>query len=193
MLLMKQFKQYLYQSSKQYDFKIKVAGDLTAEQEKTMESLLNKFQVSRFKKIGKTPIQEMPLDFPKIKNAEVSIYEAVLDYPTTAWELHEYLSSNVGITKDSMVVRKPNEPLEMYQEPHEKRTEPLLTDGEYKESPNAQFEEYYGDKYNSGFVKELNDLLKLQRKARGEEIPAQSPDVIPNKINTSSILKPVGK
>ena len=49
----------------------------------------------------------------------------------------------------------------------------MLNDPDYKESPNATFEDFYGDKYNSGFVKELNDILKLQRKERGEEIPTE--------------------
>lgn len=168
---MKQFKDYLSESSKKYDFRIKIAGDFTAEQADTMKALLGKFQVSGFKSAGKTPIQELPMDFPKIKNAEVCIYETVLDYPATSWELHEYLSTNMGISKDKMVVRRPGEPSESEQKATEARTEPLLTDSDYKESVNATFEDFYGDKYNTGFVKELNDILKLQRKERGEVIP----------------------
>jgi hypothetical protein len=179
---MKQFKDYLSESAKKYDFRIKVAGDFTAEQADTMKALLGKFQVSGFKSAGKTPIQELPMDFPKIKNAEVCIYETTLDYPATAWELHEYLSSNMGISKDALVVRRPGEPTELEQKPVEERTEPLLTDSEYKESPNARFEDFYGDKYNTGFVKELNDILKLQRKERGEEIP----ETAAAKFNTDS-------
>lgn len=194
----KQFKDYLSESAKKYDFKIKIAGDVDSQTEGTMQALLGKFQLSGFKKAGKTPIQELPLDFPKIKNAEVNIYEVTVDYPATQWELREYLCTSLGINKDAMVVRRPGEALEEYQEPHEAREEPLLLDGEYKESPNAKFEDYYGDKYNSGFVKELNDILKLQRKARGEEIPESKADDIikePGKtsndlpINTAEILK----
>jgi hypothetical protein len=168
---MKQFKDYLSESAKKYDFRIKIAGEFSSKQADTMKALLEKFQISGFRSSGKTPIQELPLDFPKIKNAEVCIYEATLDYPATAWELQEYLSSSMGITKDRLVVRCPGEPTEAEQVPHEQRTEALLNDGEYKESPNVKFEDFYGDTYNTGFVKELNDILKLQRKARGEEIP----------------------
>jgi hypothetical protein len=171
---MKNFKDYLAESAKKWDFRIKVAGPFTNEQADTMHALLHKFQVSAFKAVGKTPIQELPLDFPKIKNAEVCIYEATLDYPTTQGELHEYLSNSLGITKDALVVRRPGEPLEEYQTSVVKHEGALLGDGEYKEASNAKFEEYYGDKYNSGFVKELNDILKLQRKARGEEIPMET-------------------
>jgi hypothetical protein len=169
---MKNFKDYLTESKKNYDFRVKVAGEFTTEQESKLKDLLNRYTVSEFKKKGKTPIQELPLDFPQVKNCEVNIFEFTVDYPTTSFELTEYLSSGLGLHKKYLVVRRPGEPGEEYQQPVEERKGALLTDPDYKEAPNAKFEDYYGDKYNSGFVKELNDLLKLQRKERGEEIPA---------------------
>ena len=189
--MMKTFKNYLSESVKKYDFRIKVAGPVSEDQEKTMGALLGKFQCSHFKKTGTTPIQSLPLDFPKIKNAEVNIYEVVLDYPSTQWELHEYICSNMGITMDSLVVRKPGEALEEYQEPKAEREGALLTDSEYKEAPNVAFDDYYGDKYNTGFVKELNDILKLQRRERGEIIPEHAEAVYSTDkaIASSTLLK----
>jgi len=181
----KQFKDYLAESTRKYDFRIKIAGDVSEDKEALIKALLGKFQVTEFKKAGVTPIQELPLDFPKIKNASVNIYEVTLDYPATQWELSEYLCANANIVPESIVVRRPHEALEEYQEPQTERTEALLTDSEYKESPNANFDDFYGDKYNTGFVKELNDILKLQRKERGEEIPeAKSDEVLKNPGDT---------
>ena len=171
---MKTFTQYLSESTKKYDFRVKVAGEFTTEQEATLKSLLSKYSVSGFKKTGTTPIQSLPLDFPQVKNCEVNIYEVVLDYPATQQELTEYLSTELKVGKQHLVVRSPNEPTEEYQHVEPKREGALLDDPDYKEAGNPQFEDYYGDKYNSGFVKELNDILKLQRKARGEEIPTES-------------------
>ena len=171
---MKTFTQYLSESAKKYDFRVKVAGEFTTEQESSLESLLSKYSVSGFKKTGTTPIQALPLDFPQVKNCEVSIYEVSLDYPTTQQELTEYLSSSLGVGKSHLVVRSPFEPTEEYQHQDPQREGALLDDPDYKEAGSPQFEDYYGDKYNTGFVKELNDILKLQRKARGEEIPTES-------------------
>ena len=179
---MKTFKEHLSESKKQYTFRVKVAVDFTTEQETTLKSLLDRYVVSSFKKTGKTPIQALPLDFPQVKNCEVSIYEVTLDYPTTQQELTEYISSNLGVSKRNLAIRRPGEPSEEYQTPVVEREGALLNDGEYKESPNAKFEEFYGDKYNSGFVKELNDILKLQRKERGEQIPMETAA----KFNTDS-------
>ena len=182
---MKSFKEHLTESKKKYDFRIKIAGEMTTEQEDTMKSLLSRFTTGNalagFKK-SKTPIQALPLDFPQIKNCEVNIYEVVLDYPTTQFELTEYLSSGLGVGKQHLVVRSPMEPTEEYQHTEAPREGALLNDPDYKEAGNAQFEDYYGDKYNSGFVKELNDILKLQRKERGEEIPTEGAA----KFNTDS-------
>jgi hypothetical protein len=179
---MKSFKDYLTESKKQYDFKIKIAGDFTAEQEDGLKSALDKYAVSGFKKAGKTPIQTLPLDFPQVKNCEVNIYEVILDYPTTQFELTEYISNCCNISKSHLAVRRPGEPSEEYQHDEPKREGALLNDPNYKEAGNPQFEDYYGDKYNTGFVKELNDILKLQRKERGEQIPTEGAA----KFNTDS-------
>ena len=188
---MKNFKEYLAESKKQYTFRVKVAGEFTSDQESALKNLLSRYVVSEFKRIGKTPIQELPLDFPHIKNCEVSIYETTLDYPTTQQELTEYLATELKVGKQRLVVRRPDEPYEEYQHIEEPRTGALLDDPDYKEAGSPKFEDYYGDKYNTGFVKELNDILKLQRKARGEQIPMESPVKYntDSEASTSSILK----
>ena len=170
---MKNFKDYLSEStaSKKYDFRVKVAGDFSSDQETKLKTMLEKFQVGVFNKLSVTPVQKYPLDFPQVRNCEVTIFEVVLDYPTTPQELTEYLSAGLSVNPAMLAVVHPNQPTEEYQREEPKREGALLTDSEYKESPNANFDDYYGSKYNSGFVKELNDVLKLQRKARGEIIP----------------------
>ena len=185
---MKNFKEYLSESKRQYDFRVKVAGDFTAEQETKMKSLLDRFTVDKFKKVGKTPIQSLPLDFPQVKNCEVSIYEVVLNYPTTSHELTELLANDLGIGRKYVVVRSPVEPSEEYQHTADAREGALLNDPDYKEAGNPKFDDYYGDKYNSTFLKELNDVLKLQRKERGEEIPSEAPA----KFSTESEDKHLG-
>jgi hypothetical protein len=179
---MKQFKEYLQESVKKYDFRVKIAGEVSKEQEQALESILDKWKISSFKKAGTTPVQQFPLDFPKLQNQQVSIYEVTVDYPVTSNEITEYISGNLKVAKENFVVRRPGEPLEEYQEPKEKREGALLDDPDYKESPNAKFEDYYGEKYNSAFLKELNDVLKLQRKERGEQIPTEGAA----KFNTDS-------
>jgi hypothetical protein len=152
--------------------------------------LLGRYTVSeKLEKVKKstTPVQALPLDFPQVKNCEVNIYEFTLDYPTTQQELTEYLTQGLEVSRQNLVVRRPGEPYEEYQHEEPKREGALLNDPTYAEAGTPQFEDYYGDKYNTGFVKELNDLLKLQRKARGEEIPnSTADDIIKNPGQTTN-------
>jgi len=176
---MKPFKEYLSEGVKKYDFRVKIAGDANKDLETKLESLLDKFKVSSFKKLTTTPVQSLPLDFPKLSNEQVHIYEVVLDYPTTQDELRNYIGAGLKIARENLAVRRPGEPLEEYQDSSSGRKgeDTLLTDPDYKESPNAKFEDYYGDQYNQSFLKELGDVLKLQRHARGEVIPNKADDV----------------
>ena len=170
---MKNFKEYLSESvaTRKHEFRVKVAGDFTSEQEAKLKSMMERFQVDSFKKIKTTPVQAYPLDFPQIKNCEVHIFEVTVDYPTTQHELTEYLSAGLQVNPKMLAVVRPGEPSEQYQEPQVQREGALLNDPNYKEAGDPKFDDYWGTKYNTEFVKELNDVLKLQRKARGEIIP----------------------
>lgn len=178
---MKSFKDYLAESVKTYSFKIKIAGDVTSEDEGTLKTALEQFSVAEFKKVGKTPIQSLPLDFPKVRNTEVSIYEVTTNYPATPQVLTDKVAMCLKRPFENVVVRTPNDPLEEYQQAKEKREGALLDDPDYKETTNADINNYYGEKYNTSFLKTLNDDANARRKARGEVIPEGDQPEMKNK------------
>ena len=96
---MKTLKEYITESfnSKKYLFKVKIAGDITEDGEKKIQSLLEKYGVENFAKNSTTPIQGLPLDFPKLRNVNVHIYDLTLAYPATPFELHEYICAGYGM------------------------------------------------------------------------------------------------
>ena len=188
---MKSFKDYLFESKKTYSFKVKIAGDVTNEEETKLKSLLEKYQIVEFSKSTKTPVQALPLDFPRLSNTEVNIWDITLDYPVTSHELLNYLGNGLRINEQRIVVRNPNEPSEEYQSPGKTYDGPLLTDSTYKESPNANFDEYYGDKYNANFVKTLSDDLKEKQKDRGEIRPTADSSETSNGIPQNNV-SPIG-
>ena len=129
------FKKYLAEAAKQYDFVIKVAGNLDENFEDSLEVALKKFDVANLSAGKKTPIQSVPLDFPDLTNTEVTVYETVLNYPTTQFELRAYLADALNVQQDFIRVRKPGEPYEEYQaETEDKPYENKLMDGEYKDA-----------------------------------------------------------
>lgn len=101
---MKSFKDYIIESKKTYDFKIKVVGELPAKFESTLKTSLEKYGVSSMNS-STTPIQRLPLDFPDSNNAEVHIFEVSLNYPVKSPALKSYVMEKTGVVKTKIVVK----------------------------------------------------------------------------------------
>ena len=163
---MKSFKEYLTESKKTYDFKIKIAGDLPEGADKMMKIALEKYGVEAHKKLASTMVQEHPLDFPMLKNMSVTVFETSLNYPTNSEGLRDYLCDYLDINHQNLKVKKPGEPTEEYQETKTDDYETKLTDGEYKDAPKIDPEASYGDKYNMTMLKALMDEDKGPKEDR---------------------------
>jgi hypothetical protein len=163
---MKSFKEYLTESKKTYEFRVKIVGDLEGGVDSTMKTALEKFGVDSFAKAGKSVVQEHPLDFPQLKNEAVNLYDTTLNYPINAEGLRDYLCDYLDINHTHLKVRKPGEPTEEYQEPKQGEYETKLTDAEYKDAPKLKGEEHYGDKYNMSMLKALMDEDKGPKEDR---------------------------
>jgi hypothetical protein len=94
---MKTFKSYLTESSHTYDFKVKIACELTEDEVSKIKTTLEEFKVASFKKTRSLPIQETP-EFPQLGPVEVALYEVSLEYPVNAEKLHSSLM-NCGCIK----------------------------------------------------------------------------------------------
>jgi len=157
---MSTFKDYLTESVKSYDYKIKVAGDLDKDFASKLESALAKFEVANMSAGKKTPIMTLPLDFPMLSNEQVTIFDVTTNYPESPRTMHEYLSDILRVPATHMVVRKPGEPTEEYQADMEvaKKSEfaNKVADIEtkFQEHP-VKGEEHFGDKHNMSLLKEL--------------------------------------
>jgi len=113
---MRSFKEILTESKKTYEFKIGVAGPLPEGCVDKLETALKKYNVVNMTSGKKTPIQERPLDFPKLQNMEVTYWDTEIEYPTTAHVLEEYLSNCCSIPETHLIVRNANDPRIEYQE-----------------------------------------------------------------------------
>ena len=178
---MSTFKDYLTESVKSYDYKIKVAGDLDKDFASKLESALAKFEVANMSAGKKTPIMTLPLDFPMLSNEQVTIFDVTTNYPESTRTMHEYLSDLLRIPSTHMVVRKPGEPTEEYQDEMQvaKKSEFAnkldSVETKFQEHP-VKGEEHYGDKHNMGLLKEL---LK-DREPNPVDAPKEKSNIMPN-------------
>lgn len=168
---MKSFVDYLFESSsdKKYEFKIKVAGDLPDNCEDCMEAALQQYKVSRFTKGKSSPIQANLLEFPSIKNAEITVFEVEVDYPATSTVVAELIANATGINRDSIRVRTPLEEANFEIETEnaasndDKKKESILAKGYDKENN----QNLMGEKQVSNFLKTLNKVRKETEQVKG--------------------------
>jgi len=156
---MSTFKDYLTESTKSYDYKIKIAGEPKDIDKNALEVALQKFDLASMSAGKSTPIMTLPLDFPRLSNEQVTIFDVTTNYPESPRVMHEYLSDLLRIPMTHIVVKKPGEPSEEYQQEMEvaKKSEYAnkLHDIEYKDAPKVNAEDYHSTKANMGLLKEL--------------------------------------
>tara|TARA_B100001175_G_scaffold258243_1_gene226738 strand:- start:101 stop:697 length:597 start_codon:yes stop_codon:yes gene_type:complete len=170
---MSTFKDYLTESAKSYDYKIKVAGELADDFASKLESALAKFEVAQMSAGKKTPIMTLPLDFPALSNEQVTIFDVTTNYPASQRVMHEYLSDILRVPATHIVVRKPGEPTEEYQDnmqvAQKSEYANRLQDIEYKDAPKVNAEDYHSTKANMGLLKELLKDREVNKDAPKEK------------------------
>lgn len=153
-------KQYIAESVKTYNFKIKIAGDLKEDTVEKLNVALKKYDCDGVGKGKRTPIQEAPLDFPEMKNTHVTIFDIECRYPVTSHVLTQYLSEKLSMSASCIRVRNPSEEAETelnssaINRVGQSSTEALLNQP-YETSDNQKL---VGDKRNIDFLKELSQF-----------------------------------
>ena len=174
---MKSFKEFLIESAKTYEFRIKVAGEVDNEHMESMERSLEKYGLESLSKPKRTPIQEHPQDFPDITNSEVSIMELVVNYPATPRDIKEAIHGCTGFPEANIRVYNANDPLES-----DRELEVKQEDQEYEVQLTAPYPKTktdgFGDKHTKQFLKGIKSVFKT--KAAGGTTPkAQTTNELP--------------
>jgi len=77
---MKNFQQYLAESERTYNYRIKIVGDVAPDFVKQLEDKLKQFDVIKITKPKTTPVQLKPADFPAHSNDSVSSMDVEFRY-----------------------------------------------------------------------------------------------------------------
>jgi hypothetical protein len=78
---MKNFQQYLAESERTYNYRIKIVGDVAPDFVRQLEEKLAQFDVVKITKPKTTPVQLQPADFPKHSNDSVTSMDVEFRYP----------------------------------------------------------------------------------------------------------------
>ena len=154
-----EFKKILAESIKTYKFKLGLAGNLPENINDTLKTALSKYEIVSLSKGKKTPIQERPLDFPKLQNMEVTYFDAELAYPTTPEILEQYVSL---ITKMSNSHVKAMTAIQHADYPTDKKEEPYVAK---LESPLEQADKKAQEQVGQKRIIEILKQMEKDRKA----------------------------
>ena len=185
---MKSFSQYLTESTKTYEFKLKIAGELDSNIQETLKDAFAKFSIVHLSAGKRTPIREVPLDFPDMENSRVTVWDVEIKYPTTPQVLEQHIATATNCPLHCVKVRNCNEPMEQYQKEEEAKATALLNDP-VMSSPDAKVHELVGEKRLTGMLKDLANAARktgdqykdinpeILAKDSHKEKPSEMPDV----------------
>ena len=161
---MKSFKEYLTESKKVYEFKIKLAHEVENASEKIKQALA-KYKVESCSEGKRTPIQETQVDFPEHKNISVSVFDVTTSYPANSAQVRAALAEVLGLTESCIKVRTPGEEAEcdLNHEFDEKSGVALLN----QEYPPQDNEASVGDKHTMALLKELSKTKHTLEQYKG--------------------------
>ena len=192
---MKTFKEYLSESKKTYSFKVKIAGELPEDFADRLKARINNRSIIQFETLKTTPVQELPLDFPELKNVEVHIFDVMTEYPLTPQEIEAEITEMNCCAVGTFKVRNSQSPSEIEQiEMGAKKEGALLHDNQYSEAGKIKAKDYFGDEFNKGFLKDLSKTAKERKKELGhDKLKADVfADVPKIKQDKAGVMSPVG-
>jgi len=135
---MKNFQQYLAESERTYNDRIKIVGDVAPDFIRQLEDRLKQFDVVKITKPKTTPVQLKPADFPKHSNDSVTSMDVEFRYPAIEPQIKQiaqlmFLDPNRII----MLTVPHEESVDSEREQVEKQNKNLLTDTDYP-APDAE-------------------------------------------------------
>jgi hypothetical protein len=135
---MKNFQQYLAESERTYNYRIKIVGDVAPDFIKQLEGKLAQFDPVKIGKPKSTPVQLKPADFPKHSNDSVTSMDVEFRYPAIEPQIKQiaqllFLDPNRII----MLTTPYEDGLDSEREKIEAENKNLLTDTDYP-APDAE-------------------------------------------------------
>jgi hypothetical protein len=170
---MKTFKEYLTESKKTYEFKVKIAGDCPKDCSKQLKLALSEFHLSSCSAGRSTPIQETLIDFPEHKNCAMTIFDITTDYPATSLQIRDKVAAGLGLALANVKVRNLKEEEEIQiNHAHDEKSGKALIGTEYEPSNHQNL---VGEEHKMSFLKDLEKQKHqgTQYKGINDEILAE--------------------
>ena len=178
---MKNFKDYLVESEKTYNYRIKVVGDIESGFFKALEEKLRQFDIVKISGSKTTPVQTKPADFPSFENDRVTHVDVEFRYPAIEPQIQQ-LAQLLGMNPNRirMLTVPYEDSMATEKERVETENKDLLTDTDYpadNKEQKALKKDYSADPYQHAVLK--NAYRSDFTVAGGKTPPAQTTNDLP--------------
>jgi hypothetical protein len=135
---MKKFQEYLAESERTYNYRIKIVGDVAPDFIKQLEDKLKQFDIVKISRPKTTPVQLKPADFPKHSNDSVTSMDVEFRYPAIEPQIKQIAQLLFLDPNRIIMLTTPHEDsLDVEREKVEDQNKDLLTDTDYP-APDAE-------------------------------------------------------
>jgi len=135
---MKNFQQYLAESERTYNYRIKIVGDVAPDFVKQLEEKCKQFDIVSFGRPKSTPVQMKPADFPKHSNDSVTSIDVEFRYPAIEPQIKQIAQLLFLDPNRIIMLTSPHEDsMDVERKKIEDQNKDLLTDTDYP-APDAE-------------------------------------------------------
>jgi len=174
-----ELKNYIAESfNKEYGYRLKFAADCGSDQMDMLEKCLAKYNLVSITPFKRTPIQENPQEFYRVKGtqctSEVCSTDVVLKYPVNERILEVWCSINLNLPHERILAYNVKDPRRIESEMAEERAkankdrqvseeDAVLNNEEQahyeKQNEDLDFAKaHFGEEFNKKFLDELNKI-----------------------------------
>ncbi len=202
---MRSFTEYLMESKKVYEYKVKLAGDYKNAAE-AIKLALAPYKVESCSAGKRLPIAETHSDFPNHKNVNVTIFDVCTAYPTNSATVRAAIAEKCRCSLDSVKVRTPMEEAEIaLNHANDEKSGKAMLGADYEEKSEGQ--KLVGEKQKMSLLKELtkdkktleqytgvNDAILAKSAPKGESSATDSTKInSKSPVGSSKVKKPTAK
>jgi hypothetical protein len=177
---MKNFKDYLAESERTYNYRIKIVGELPEGFHNALKSKLKQFDPLKIGSEKSTPIQAKPADFPAFENEKVTSVDIMLRYPAIEPQIKQ-IARLLGLDENKIIMQNSvyDDNNAEYQKKLEDQPESLINDTNYPDDDAEQKElkaDYSADPYDHEVVR--NAYRSNFTVAGGKTKPAETTNTL---------------
>jgi len=194
---MKSFKEYLTESKRVYEFKVKIVKELPKDCAKQLKEALSEYDPANVSAGKSAPISKHYHDFPDHKNVSMTIFDVTLNYPANTQQVKNAVASRLGIHESEIKVLTAYEDLETeINHQNDNKSGKHLIGTDY-EATNHQG--LVGDAHKLSFLKDIQSMSRGLEEVTGtndqlfaKPAKGKTQDMQPTITEKSGMTSPIG-